>query len=303
MFYTLTAWSRMSNCACLPRLGLVACLLLTAGCGNDPDLLAFGARELPGTVDADYLTARPFSVSPDASMLVFATPLVPEQHDGEVLEFDRGRLESFRILDLETGSKTAFPTLPPTHSEMLERYGLLHEAPCWNADSHTLLFRTRSRSYLKLGPLHADPTWSLVREAPAGLDPECGKRSAPFIGSRAVGRFRVERPDGKALRVRHAESSKVLFEVRPEGANTQVTVSDARLSPGGDRLAIVYSRGLGSFTGKAHAAVVSTRADDAPARPLGSGVLIVDWLDQRRLVGYARPDGRREYALFTWMLD
>jgi hypothetical protein len=269
----------MSNCACLPRLGLVACLLLTAGCGNDPDLLAFGARELPGTVDADYLTARPFSVSPDASMLVFATPLVPEQHDGEVLEFDRGRLESFRILDLETGSKTAFPTLPPTHSEMLERYGLLHEAPCWNADSHTLLFRTRSRSYLKLGPLHADPTWSLVREAPAGLDPECGKRSAPFIGSRAVGRFRVE------------------------GANTQVTVSDARLSPGGDRLAIVYSRGLGSFTGKAHAAVVSTRADDAPARPLGSGVLIVDWLDQRRLVGYARPDGRREYALFTWMLD
>lgn len=286
-----------------PSPGLLALVLLLVGCGNEPDLLAFGARELPGTTDADYLTARPFSVAPDASMLIYATRLPAEQPVEDDFEFDRGRLASFRILDLDSGSEVTLPALPPEHHEHLALHGLLHEAPCWHADSRTLLFRTRTRSYLRFGPLYAEPGWSLASSAPAGLDPACGERSGPFIGSRPVGRFRVERPDGKALRVRHAASADVLFEVHPDGAATQVTISDAKLSPNGEALAVVYSRGVGSFTGKAHAAVVSARAKDPPVRQLGSGVLILDWLDERRLIGYARPDGRRDYALFTWSLD
>jgi hypothetical protein len=285
------------------RLGLLAALWLLAGCGSEPDLLAFGARELPGTAEADYLTARPFSAAPDASMLVFATRLPAREESDDLLAFDRSRLASFRILDLDTGSKLALPALPPERLRDLELHGLLHEAPCWHADSRTLLFRTRTRSYLRFGPLYADPAWSLARRAPAGLDPACGERSGPFIGTRVVGRFSIERPEGKALRIRHTDAPGVLFEVQPDGAATQVTVSDAKLSPSGDALAVVYSKGVGSFTGKAHAAVVSVREATSPARPLGSGVLILDWLDERRLVGYARPDGRRNHALFSWSLD
>ena len=48
---------------------------------------------------------------------------------------------------------------------------------------------------------------------------------------------------------------------------------------------------------------VCRQISGAPVRQLGSGVLILDWLDERRLIGYARPDGRRAHALFTWSLD
>lgn len=285
------------------HVALLAALWLIAGCGNDPDLLDHGAHELPGTADADYLTARPFSVAPDASMLVFATRLTDQQQAGDTLAFDLGRLASFRILDLATGSHVALPALPPEHHGYLERQGLLHEAPCWHADSRTLSFRMPLRGYLVFGPLYADPSWSQSGSRPAGLDPACGERPGPFIANRTVGRFRIERPDGKALRVRHPDAAGVLLEVQPDGLSNRVNVSDAQLSPHGDRLALVYSSDMGSLAGRAHAAVVSVRPDEPPSRPLGRGVLIVDWLDDRRLVGYARPDGRRVHALFTWALD
>lgn len=284
-------------------MALLAALWLIAGCGNDPDLLARGATELPGTAHADYLSARPFSLAPDTSMLVFAAPLSEQQQAGDTLAFDLGRLASFRILDLASGSHAALPALPAEQHAHLERHGLLHQAPCWHADSRTLLFRTTTRGYLSFGPLYADPTWSQVEPAPAGLDPACGERPGPFIGTRTVGRFMIERHDGKDLRVRHPDAAGILLEVQPGGLSDRVNVSDARLSPRGDRLVLVYSSDAGSFAGRSLATVVSVRAGDPPLHPLGRGVLVVDWLDDRRLVGYARPDGRRDYALFTWALD
>ncbi len=282
---------------------LVCALWVLTGCGDEPDLLAHGAREIPGTLHADYLTARPFSVSPDARMLVFAKPLTAEQRDGDVLDFDRGRLTSFRLLDLDNGTQSPLPDMTPAQTELLERYGLLHEAPCWHSDSSRLLFRTRYASYLEFGPLHGDPVWSLDREAPAGLAPGCGERPPPFVSTQVIGRFRVERNGVETLRVHHAGKPGVLLEVRPDGLNTQINVGSAVLSPRGDRLALVYSEGVGSFSGRSKAVVVSARDGDETLRPLGGTVLIVDWIDEDRLVGYARPDGRREYALFTWTLD
>jgi hypothetical protein len=147
------------------------------------------------------------------------------------------------------------------------------------------------------------PTWDLIDEAPPGLASGCGERAGPVIGGKTLGAFSITRPGGRGLRITHrSRPGQPLFELHPDGELQQVTVGMARLSPSGDRLALVHATGTGSFTGRAIATVVSIRPGEATARPLGGTVLELQWRDEERLVGYARPDGRREYALFAWDL-
>ncbi len=276
--------------------------MLLGSCGSEPDLLELGARELPGTLGADYLGAQPFAVAPDGSRLVFATSLDAVQMEASPLDLHRHRLMSFRIFDLHSGNIVSLPEPPARVLETVDRYGLPHRAPCWLNDSRSVLFHTAFPKFLRFGPLDAEPAWTLVDGKSPGLQVRCGERHGPVIGARDVGRFRIERPGGTALRVSVAGQPGALFEMAPEGVSTQVTVSGAALAPDGDRLALTYASGLGSFTGRSHGVVVSARRGEPAARALGGGVLVLDWLNPSTLIGYARPSGRKAFALFTWEL-
>jgi hypothetical protein len=285
---------------------LLATILATAmlaGCGNGPDVVALGARELPGTLGAAYLAARPFSLSPTGEGLVFALDGPPPAASDTNLEIDLGLVASLRRLEFASGEISPLPTPPAAIREAISRYGLLHEPGCWTNDGKALLLRTAHRRLLRLAPMGGLPKWHLIDGAPPGIAPGCGERAGPVIGEKMIGAFSITRPGGRGLRITHrSRPGQPLFELHPDGELQQVTVGTARLSPSGDRLALVHATGMGSFTGRAIATVVSIRPGEATSRPLGGTVLELQWRDEGRLVGYARPDGRKEYALFAWDL-
>jgi hypothetical protein len=280
---------------------LAAAVLLTA-CESHPDLLALGAQELPGTAGADYLAAKPFSVAPGGHQLLFAVTTEPGAADESNSAFDQRLLANFRLYDLVKEQARALPPLPEQVREAVTRYGLLHEAPCWTGNGRQLFFRTPSRRYLRLGQLDTAPSWSITDQVPPDIDPECGKRQGPFIASRTIGPFRIDRPGESGLRISLTSRPATLFEAHPSCPGGQLTIREARLAPGGDRLALTYAHGTGSFTGRPNGLLVSARDGESPSRQLGAGVLVLGWLDDQRLVGYARADGQRDHALFTWNL-
>ncbi|MDX1592863.1 MAG: hypothetical protein R3298_01355 [Gammaproteobacteria bacterium] len=281
----------------------LACAALLAACASEePDVVERGAVEIPGTLGADYLGSRPFSLAPGGARLVYAVTPVSGTDDPDPERLDLELLRSFRILDLETGTRDALPPAGKTAREALVKYGLLHEAPCWLADGESLLFRTAFPAFLRVDTGREEDAWQLLRERPPGYDPECHAPREPLVASRVIGPFRVERPNGTGLRVTLSGASRTLLDLPPGGLGDQITVAEARLAPDGTRLALVYAEGTGSFTGPSSGVVLS--AGPGPMEPvrLGRGVLTLRWRDERQLIGYARPSGRREYALFAWDL-
>jgi hypothetical protein len=123
-------------------LASILAIALLAGCSNGPDVVAQGARELPGTLGAAYLAARPFSLSPTGESLVFALGEPPPAASDTNLEIDLRLVASLRRLDFASGELSPLPAPPATIRDAIARYGLLREPGCWTDDGKALLMRT-----------------------------------------------------------------------------------------------------------------------------------------------------------------
>jgi hypothetical protein len=79
-----------------------------------------------------------------------------------------------------------------------------------------------------------------------------------------------------------------------------VLLEDTALAPGGQRLALAYAAGSGSFVGRVHGVLIDAEPG-VPVTPLGGGVRKLAWAaDGSALYGYGRADSTRGYAIYRW---
>jgi hypothetical protein len=121
----------------------------------------------------------------------------------------------------------------------------------------------------------------------------------------STGRFRVERRGRSVHVVDRAAPERVLLDYGGSWLARDTYVRDVRLAPGGRYLAVVLSRGTGSFTGPGELFVLSREPGEPATRSLGGPVFQVRW--SRRgdelFAMAATGAGGQQRAIHRWSLE
>jgi hypothetical protein len=290
----------------VPRIvpGLVVSAVLLAGCALPP-VAERGAEPIAGTVGVGGMLLDASAVSPSGRLLLFARASQGEQAAASGAD-DLAPLYGFALLERATGRLREVGVDEGTLRGAVEkRPALLLGSLCW----------TDAEDAVRLG-VDAGPTVVLDLQA-SMLEWRLGTSASPpdpaicppwqVTGQELLegtGPFRVDALDRSVRVVGRAAPDRPLLDYRGTWLARDTYVRDVRLSPGGRRLAVVLSRGTGSFTGAAGLFVLSREPGEPETRSLGGPVFQVRW--SRRgdeLFAIASTGaGEPERAIHRWSL-
>lgn len=287
---------------------LAPVIFLLAGCGTPGHPTEHGASLLPGTEGVEARSLDMVSLSPAGTLLL--VPLAAGGSDHEAAPADReveaalvAGLGRSVLYDLVTGvvrpTRVDEAALTPL---AVERPELFLGETCWSVAGDVVYLGRTRRDALALAVGDAEPEWRLVkfteRDAPDCPPPPA--RGEQLLGRH--GRFVVERAADGGIRVRASRSpERVLLEYGGTLLGPDTGISDVLAAPDGQRLAIVLSRGLGSFAGPLELLVISVVAGEPSVLPLGGPAYKIRWTpDGRALLVVSRLPDSAELAVYRW---
>jgi hypothetical protein len=276
--------------------------LLAAACYAPPSVSEEGAERIEATAGVGSAVLDDFAVSPSGDRILFAResqrPVAEEALDDLL-----GALGRFAILDRPGGRLRSVGVDEGLGPVVGERQGLAVGPLCWPETGDTVYLGISAGPAIAVDAAAPDPEWRLMARA---APPDAVGCPVGALWWRAlqgeVGRFVVEDVDGR-VRVESREDGRLLFEYGGVLTAPDAYLQDVRLAPGGDRLAVVVSRGLGSFSGAAELFVVSMADGDPPRRSLGGPVFHVRWAGRDALFAVSTLDGGPERAIYYWDLS
>jgi hypothetical protein len=261
-----------------------------------------GAERIEATAGVGSAVLDDFAVSPAGDRVLFARAsqlAAAEAAPDDLL----GALEGFAIMDLPGGRLRSVDVDEGLGEVVGARPGLTVGPLCWSETGDTVYLGTSAGPAIAVDAAAPEPEWRLTERA-APPDPiACPVGALWWRALRGeVGRFVVGDEDGR-VRVESRENGRLLFEYEGVLTAPDAYLQDVRLAPGGDRLAVVVSRGLGSFSGAAELFVVSMGDRDPPPRSLGGPVFNVRWAGRDALFSVSALDGGPERAIYFWDLS
>lgn len=288
------------------RVSLVLVVLLTVDCGAPGHPTEHGASLLRGTEGVEARSVDMVSVSPAGTLLL--VPLAVRGLDHEPMPSDRD-VESDLIAGL--GRTVLYEltadSVRPTRADEAALTALAGERPelflgeaCWSVAGDVVYLGRTDRDALALAVGDTEPEWRLVKFTGEDV-PDCPPppaRGEQLLGPH--GRFVVERAADGGIRVRAGGSpERVLLDYEGTLLRPDTDVSDVVAAPDGQRLAIVLSRGSGSFAGPPELFVISVVSGEPSVLPLGGPAYKVLWTpDGRALLVVSKLRDSAELAIY-----
>ena len=283
------------------RIVLPATLLMLA-CSTPPHVEERGARRIAGTEGVGGILVDVYSVSPSGSLILYSRESATgaARDPSDVLS----PLHGFGLLDRATGEVRDVGVNASSLQETADRRSdLLLGSLCWS----------ETEDAVRLG-LSAGPNAVLDLNA-STLEWRLGIRPSPpdpvtcppwrVTGAQLLentGRFLIETRDRAIRVIDRDDRDHMLLDYRGSFFARDTYVSDVRLAPDGQRIAVVVSRGTGSFTGASELYVLSLVDGEPESRSLGGPVFHVRWSrrgDELFAVSATSESGGQR-AIYRW---
>lgn len=276
-------------------------VMLTAGCAAPPHVEERGAERIPGTEGVGGILQDVYAASPSGNLILFLRerggPPAPE-------DAALASLNGFTLLDRRTAEARAVGVNGSSLGEAVARRSdLLLGSLCWSDTDDAVRLGISAGPNVVLDLNASTLEWRLgVRPSPP--DPAV---CPPFrVTGRQLlegtGRFIIESGNGVIRVIDREASDQLLLDYRGSTLERDVYLNDVRLAPGGRRIAIVVSRGTGSFTGATELYVLSAVSGEPASRSLGGPVFHVRWSragDELFAVADTRDAGPQR-AIYSW---
>jgi hypothetical protein len=285
------------------RSAIVPVAFLGAACHAPPSVAEQGAVLIVGTVGVGSVAQDAFAVSPSGEQILFAREN-RSGVDAETVAVEQQPLLGFAILDRRSGRVQAVGIeVEGLRSAVESDPGLVLGSLCWMENEQTVYLGTSVGPSISVRIGDAMPEWRLGTQG-VGSDPVACPASTRWWQEPGGGISPFVVDDrGGAVRVTRRRDGRVLFEYGGVLAAPDAYIHDALLAPDGNRIAIVVSRGLGSFTGPSELFVVSVAGSDPAHMALGGPVYNVRWSSTGELFAVSNLERSRERAIFVWAIQ
>lgn len=295
-----------------------ACLLIfsTLGCRNPEHPSERGAHLLPQTEGLELRSDALFSLSPSGGLVLFTrSPSAPGAREGvddrtpDTVSYARSLVQTLArsVLYEVTGRSRSIDVDASTFGPVAEVQPEAFLGPiCWTASGDTAYIAGSGPDALAVAVDEPRPAWRLVRFEEATRQrrcPEPAPRGQQLFGDH--GPFVIEWvASRRSIQVRDRTSPRrILLRHRGTLLRPDVGLAEVILAPGGNRLAIVVSRGLGSFTGTPELILISRATLDSEPILLGGPVYRVHWApDGSGIIAASTLPRGIMLAIYRWQI-
>jgi hypothetical protein len=285
----------------VPALVVLAAVV-ALGCAAPPHVTERGAERIAGTEGVGGMLLDAYAVSPSGRLLLFARARPGEETaagGSDVL----APLYGFTLLERATGRRRDVGVDPGLREAVESRPDLLLGSLCWAGAEDGVHLWVDAGPSVELDLNAPTLQWRLGASASPPDPVDCPPWQV--TGQELLegtGPFRVDELDRSIRLVDRAAPDRPLLDYRGAWLARDPYLRDVRLAPGGRRLAVVLSRGTGSFIGAAELFVLSREPGEPGTRSLGGPAFQVRWSRQGdELFAIASTGaGERERAIHRW---
>jgi hypothetical protein len=272
-------------------------------CSAPPSVQDRGAEKVAGTEGVAGAVLDAYAVSPSGNLILFSREDSTALPAAEALDADLQPLHGFYILDRRTGDlRPVGVDTPSLRAAAAARSDLLLGSPCWSNEEDAVRLGVRAGPSVVLNVTESPLDWRMGDRptAPDSLTcPPWRPHGSDLL--EGTGAFLIETTD-RTIRVTvRGDPDRVLLDYAGTQLAPNTYLNDVRPAPVGQRIAVVVSRGLGSFTGASELFVLSIEEGESASRSLGGPVFDVRWSrDGRELFAVSNDPPGRGRAIFRW---